>query len=188
MRTRTCGGVGGARPQGPSLSRLFNKTVPRVNTGIDDGVHVFEYPRRKPMASHVMPYALRWIKFRAIRRYYDWCDIIWKLQAITSMPCGSIQEQHGMRVRRHMKADFFQVYIHRVGVAFRHDNGGTFVFRRADRPEDICRRKTQVLQRCRPRSAWRPNPRQGVLLADACLVTEPHLDSLTFCLIRRNCL
>jgi hypothetical protein len=49
------------------------------------------------------------------------------------MPASSIADQEGVRAWRHLSADFVEVFIHRLGIGRRHDDGGADTEVRANR-------------------------------------------------------
>ena len=61
------------------------------------------------------------------------------------MPPGPIEQQHGMRARRHGGRDFREVKRHALGVAAGQDERGTFAFGRTDRAIDVGRRRALIL-------------------------------------------
>src|SRR5271166_3354587 len=64
---------------------------------------------------------------------------------------------------------------HGLAVAGGKNEPGAFSFGRADRPENIGRRRPLVARRRRPRSSSRPSAGDLVLLPDPGFVLEPNL-------------
>ena len=91
------------------------------------------------------------------------------------MPTRLIEEQDSVRPGRDLFCDFGQVQVHRRSVAAWQNERRAFALLRADRAEDIGRRRALVLRRERARAALGPSARDLVLLADARLVAEPDL-------------
>ena len=90
------------------------------------------------------------------------------------MPAGLIEQQHGVRTRRHHLGDFGQVQRHRGGVAARQDQAGGTPLGRADRAEDIGRAGALIVRRRGPRPLPRPAAGDLVLLADPGFILEPN--------------
>jgi len=90
------------------------------------------------------------------------------------MPAGLIEHQHRVRAGRDVPSDFRQVKVHRLRVAFGQDERRALAILGRDRAEDVGRGGALVLGRARTRAAFRPAPRDLVLLADARLVAEPN--------------
>ncbi len=75
-------------------------------------------------------------------------------------------------------ADLGEVQGEGFGVgAGQHERGGGAA-RRADCAEYVCPLVALVTRRPRPGAAPGPDPGQGALLADPCLILEPDLDRL----------
>jgi hypothetical protein len=87
-----------------------------------------------------------------------------------------------------LAADLAQMMVHGEGIADRHDQRRRFALRRADRTKQIGRGEAEILWCRRPAAGLPPHPGQAVLLADASLVLEPHLDSRTAWLRRPDSL
>src|SRR5438309_7129111 len=87
-----------------------------------------------------------------------------------------------------LAADLAEMVVHREGIADWHDQRRRFALRGADRTKHIGRGKAEVLRCRRPAAGLPPHPGQAVLLADASLVLEPHLDSHTAWLRRPDSL
>src|SRR5208283_132964 len=53
------------------------------------------------------------------------------------MPPGSVADQHGMSSRGDLDADFFEMFVHGLGVGVGHDHGGSHGAVGADGAEDV---------------------------------------------------
>ena len=91
------------------------------------------------------------------------------------MPSGLVNQQHGVRARRHGDGHLGQVQVHGVDVATGQYETGAFAEAGANRPEDVGRGCALILWR--RRSGATPSPTAGdlVLLADPGLISEPNL-------------
>jgi hypothetical protein len=90
------------------------------------------------------------------------------------VPTGLIEDQHGVRAGRDLGCDFSEVQVHCLAVAMRQDQGCPFAVLWADGAED----GALIRWRRGPRAAFRPTPRDLVLLADARLVGKADLYAL----------
>ena len=94
------------------------------------------------------------------------------------MPTGLIDQQHGLRIGRHGLGYLFQMKRHGGRGASGQDQSRALAGGGADCPEDIGRPGPLIAQRHRPRSAFRPSPRDLVLLANPGFVLPPYLYAL----------
>ena len=70
--------------------------------------------------------------------------------------------------------DFGQMQVHRLGIAGRHDQGGSLSLLRADGTEDVGRCGSLIPRSARASAALGPAAGDLVLLADTSLVLEPN--------------
>jgi hypothetical protein len=174
-----------AHAKGDDAPGSVDEGVPRVAAVIEDVFIGFEDAVRKPVISHELPDVLLWVEFRAFGRQRHNGDVLRDCESAGEMPAGLINEQGRVRAGRDVLGDFGQVQVHRLRVAARQDEPGALALFRADRAEDVGRRRALVLRRARPRAALGPSACDLVLLADAGFVAEPdlyvaNLDALLF--------
>ena len=91
------------------------------------------------------------------------------------MSAGLIDHQHGVSAWGDTLGDLGQMQVHRIGVAFRQDERGALAVLGRDRAEDVGRGGSLILGRGGARAAFRPAPRDLVLLTDAGFVGKPNL-------------
>ncbi len=89
--------------------------------------------------------------------------------------CAEIDEEHGVRARRHCSGDFTQVQVHRRDIADGKDEPRALALFGTDGAEDIRRGGALIVGRRRPCAAPGPAPCDFVLLPDARFVGEPEL-------------
>jgi|SRR6516164_9888764 len=136
----------------------------------------------------MVPDPLDRIELRAVRRQLQQRDIARHHKSSASVPAGTIEDHHGMRISGDLAADLCEMMVHGGGIADRHDQRRRFAVQRADRAKQVGRGETEILWRYRPAAGLPPHPGQSVLLADASLVLKPDLDSLAACLRRLDSL
>lgn len=83
-----------------------------------------------------------------------------------------------MGTRGNGLADSVQMQVHHAGIGFGHDNCSACRSAWAGGAEEIGRVVALIARRARPGSAFRPNARQGTLLADPCFILEPDFEEL----------
>ena len=91
------------------------------------------------------------------------------------MPSGLIDNDDGMRSGRDGGGDLLEMQRHGGGIAFGQNQGRADTSGRADGTEDIGGAGPLILGRRGARTAFRPAPRDLVLLADPGLVLPPNL-------------
>ena len=95
------------------------------------------------------------------------------LQAATIsrlVPTGTVAHHDGMRAKRNLCADLFEVFRHCFGIDARHDDRGADLARMADGAEQICRVMAVVAHHGWTRTDRCPNVFQAAFLADPCFV------------------
>src|ERR1700733_6417670 len=92
------------------------------------------------------------------------------------MPASSIADQNGMRTGRHLRADFIEMLVHRLGVGGGHDDSSANGTGRTNRPKQISRIMPIIAHHQRARTDRRPDISQRSLLTHSGLVLEPDLD------------
>lgn len=83
------------------------------------------------------------------------------------MPSGLIEDQHGMRSRRDMKGDFFEMHIHCLAVAMRQNQPCAFAIGGTYGTEYPRRSAALILGGARSSSALGPAAGELGLLANA---------------------
>jgi len=91
------------------------------------------------------------------------------------VPCGAVDDEHGVSARRYLGRDFIEMPLHGLGIAAGQDEARTDTALRTDGAEDIGRFRALVLGRHGPASAWCPAPRELGFLADPGLILPPKL-------------
>ena len=91
-------------------------------------------------------------------------------------PAGLVENDQRMRAARDRTADLVDVLLHGVGVGVRHDEGDAGIASGTNRTEQIGVFVALVLRLARSRALLRPLVDEAVLLSDAHLILEPHLD------------
>ena len=94
------------------------------------------------------------------------------------MPAGAIQENSGVRARRHGLRDLLQVQVHALDRAARQDQASALPLSGTDGAEDVGRLGSLIFRRCGARAAFGPAPRDLVLLSNPGLVRKPDLERL----------
>lgn len=92
------------------------------------------------------------------------------------VPAGTVAEQDGMRARRDLRADLFQMLAHGFAVDRRHDDRGANAASRAQRAKQVCGVTAIVPYRPRTRADRRPDIFQSSLLPDPGFILKPDLD------------
>ena len=154
---------------------LIGELVPGVTAMVDDVVVGFEDAVRQPVVAHELPDVLDRVQLRASGRKRQQCDVGWDDQVTRTVPSGLVEQDDGMRTRRDMEGDLFQMHAHRFAVAAGHDDAGGFPLGRADGTEDPGRGAALVLRCGRPGAASGPAPSELGLLTDTRLVLPPQL-------------
>jgi hypothetical protein len=100
------------------------------------------------------------------------------------MPTRLVEQNHRMSTRRNRLRDLGEVQAHGLCGAAGQNQAGALTVIRADRSEDVGRRRALVLRRSGTGAP--PGPAAGdlVLLPDPCLVAEPDLYRLVNCPVR----
>jgi len=91
------------------------------------------------------------------------------------VPCGAVDDEHGVSARRYLGRDFIEMPLHGLGIAAGQDEARTDTALRTDGAEDIGRFCVLVLGRHGPACAWCPAPRELGFLADPGLILPPKL-------------
>ena len=97
------------------------------------------------------------------------------------VPAGAVEEQDGVGAAGDGSADLVEMGLHGLGVGEGHGEGRADAARRADGAEQIGALVALVGRLPGPGAAPGPLADETVLLADASLVLEPHLDRLALC-------
>ncbi len=92
------------------------------------------------------------------------------------MPSRLVHDEDSVGIVRDVAGDFDQVLVHGMGVAPRHDEGGSLALFGADGTEDIGRSRSLVVRRGRPCAPPGPATRDLVLLAYSSFILEPDFD------------
>src|SRR5690348_8427367 len=152
------------RSNGSNLPRHAHQLVPCVTTCVHDGVVVCPYALAEKVGPKKLPHILDGIKFRRIARKQEQADVVGDTQFRRGVPTRTVQHEHRIRARRNPPAHVGQMCLHRLGVHFRHHDGGADATIRADRAEDIGRGVTPISwsTRARPPLCADANLRNGV--------------------------
>lgn len=142
---------------------------------IDNVIIGCEYAVREPIVAQELPYVLSRIEFGAFCGQRQEGDIGGNVELVGHVPAGLIEQEHGVLSGRDVSCDLGKVKVHRVGVALGQDQSGSFAVFRRDGAEDVGRSGALVLGGIGTRPAFRPPPRDLVLLTDTRLVCEPDL-------------
>ncbi len=113
---------------------------------------------------------LRRVEFGGTGRQWQQRDVVGDDEVASGVPAGTIQHQHGMGAASDVEADFLEMSVHRFRFAAGQDEAGPLALGGADRPEDVGKGGALVVRQARAGAATRPQPGQGVLLADARLI------------------
>lgn len=154
---------------------LIDEVVPSEAAMVDDVVVGFEDPIREPVVAHKLPDVLNRVELGTSRRQRQEGDIGRDDQLGRTVPSCLIKDDYGVRARRDMEGDLFEVHAHRLGVAVGHDDAGSLAFSRTDCAKDPCRGTPLVARSRRARAALDPAPGELGLLADPGFVLPPQL-------------
>ena len=91
------------------------------------------------------------------------------------MPPCLIEQQDGVRARRDVEGDLFEMHAHRLAIATGHDDASALALGGADRPEDPGRGPALILGGRRPSPTPRPAAGELGLLADPGFILPPQL-------------
>ena len=137
---------------------------------VEDVLVGFEDPVGEPVVSDELPDVLDRIQFGRSRRQEQQGDVVRQLKVLGAMPSGLVEDDDGMRVRRHGSGDLGQMQGHGVGIAAWQDQAGAFTFSGTDGTKDIGRTGALILWRGGPGAALGPAAGDLVLLADPGLI------------------
>ena len=98
--------------------------------------------------------------------------------ASAAVPAGTVEHEQRVRAGGDGGGDLGEVQVHRRGVGIGQHQAGGDAALGADRAEEVGPLVSGVPRRARPGAAFRPDPCQRALLADARLVLEPDLERL----------
>ena len=161
------------RYDGPGLG---DGPVPGIATVVEDGAVGGEHPVGQPIVAQDLAEVLNRVQFRAFGRQRQQGEIGGHDAFVRQRPSRLIEQQHGVRSRRHRPGDLGQMQVQRGGVAARQDEGCAFALFGADRAKKIGRGGALIARRRGPRlallSLWK-GPGDFVLLPDARLVGKP---------------
>ena len=90
----------------------------------------------------------------------------------------TIKENSGMDTGGNGLAESVQMQVHYAGIGFGHDDCSACRPAWAGGNEEIGPVVALIARRTRRGSAFRPNARQGTLLADPCFILEPDFEGL----------
>ncbi len=164
-----------AQSDGHDVPGLVDKFVPGVAALVDDVVIGSEDAIGEPVFAHELPDIFDRIELWRFRWQRHKGDIFGDVEFVREMPSSLIEQQHGVRARRHRFGDLVQMQRHGGGIATGQDQGGRRSSGRTDRAEDIGRTGPLIMGRRGTRPAPCPPARDFVLLADPRLVLEPNL-------------
>ena len=116
------------------------------------------------------------VQFGRLRRQRQDGDVFGHVEFCARVPSGPIGEDDGVRARINGGADSGQMSVHRLGIAPGQDEADAFALLGTNRAKDIGRLGALIAQRDGPCSAFGPEARQFVLLADPRLVLEPDFE------------
>ena len=117
-------------------------------------------------------------RFGRVWRQSQQCDVLRNFEPWRTVPARSVQDQQGDGPRRHVAADFFQMFVHGRDIDLWHYDRRANAASRAGRPKQTGPGKPVIPDRARTRTARGPNSRQRALLADPCFVLPPEFDGL----------
>ena len=89
------------------------------------------------------------------------------------MPSGPVEDEQGVGVWFHLGSDFVRMFLHGLGIAAGHDQGGADAAAGADGSEETGGGGALVFWSPGAGSAFGPTAGDLVLLADAGLVLPP---------------
>src|SRR5271165_2720312 len=141
-----------AQADGHDTPGLVDELIPGIAAVSNDVVVAFEHAVGEPVVAQELPDVLGRVEFGAFGRQRQYGDVFGNVELGGRVPAGLIEHQHGVGTGR-----------------------GALAVLGRDRAEDVSRGGALVLGRGGARAAFRPAPRDLVLLADARLVTEPYL-------------
>ncbi len=104
-----------------------------------------EDPVRQPVLPDELPDSLDWVQLGRLGWKRNQGDVVWDHQVAGLMPAGLIEQEHGVGTGRNGLRDLLQVQCHGVGGAAGQDKPGALALGRADRAEDVGRRRPLVL-------------------------------------------
>ena len=162
-----------AQADGHDAPGLIDKLVPGDAAVVDEIVVGFEDTVREPVVAHKLPNVFDWVELGAFRRQRNDGDVGWNDKAARQVPSGLVDQKDSVRFGRDSFGNLREVQVHCLDVAGRQDQSRTLAFVWADRAEDVGGCGALVTRRDGPGAAFRPPPRDLVLLADAGLVGEP---------------
>ena len=134
-----------AQPERHNSPGLCHKLVPGLGAVVDDVVVAGEHPVRQPVVAHELPDVLLRVQLRALRWQGHDGDVQGHGQPLGDVPPSLVQQEHGMAARRDPFGHLDQEQLHRRDVAPRQDQPGRFALPRADRAEDVGRRRALVV-------------------------------------------
>jgi len=156
---------------------VIDQELPSCDAGVDDGVVAAPNRCAELVLAQVMPDVLHGVQLWRVGRQAQQRDVARHMQPPAGLvPACAVADQHGVRARRHIDADFLQVLVHRLGVDVGHDKGGPHGAVGADGAEQVGGDVPVVAHHKRARADRRPDISMGSFLADAGLVLEPDLD------------
>jgi len=124
-----------------------------------------------------LPDVLDGVQLGRIGRQLEEADIAWDPQLFASLvPSGSVEEQDGVTVLRHLAADFLEMQVHRLGVGIRQHQSRADIATRADSAEYVGPFVALIARGGRPAAALCPDAGQCALLTNPGFVLPPKFD------------
>ena len=154
---------------------LIDEFIPGLAAVIDNIVVGMEDPVGYPVVAHELPDVFGRIEFWAFGWQRNEGDVCRHDDAWRQMPSCLIDQQHGMRARRHFGGDLRQMQVHRLDIAGWKNERGALALFGADGAEDIGGGGALIVRGRGACAAPCPTPRDLVLLPDAGFVREPYL-------------
>src|SRR4051794_16276147 len=130
---------------------------------------------RQPVVPQELPDVLDRVQLGAFRWQRDEGDVGRYLELVRRVPSGLVEQEDGMRARRHGGRDLGEVEAHRLSVAVRQDEAYGLARLGTDSAEDVGRRRPLVMRRRGSGAAPGPTPGDLILLPNSGLVGEPDL-------------
>ena len=135
---------------------LGDELVPGIAAVIEDGVIGGEDPVGEPVVAQELPEVLDRVQLRAFGRQWQEDEVGRHDELVRQVPPGLVEQQHGVRARRHTGGDLGQVQAHRRAIAAWQDQGRALALLRADGAKDVGRGGALITRRHRPGAALGP--------------------------------
>lgn len=134
-----------AQSDGHDAPGLIDEAVPGEAAVIDDVVVGFEDAVRQPVVAHELPDVLDRVQLGAFGRQGHERDVGGDRQRCRGMPACLIEDENGVRTRRDVEGDLFEVHAHGFAVAAGHDDGSALTLGGTDCTEDKGRGRALIL-------------------------------------------